>query len=193
MVAGNSSRIIHYPATVVVDPTDLATPGTDNAYGGTLVGKTMDLGLQSVGDDPLPLWGECYGEPLDYLEGSNAFLLGMLLLGYDDDAVAQFMPSGYAAGATTGHAKFTEPGNRTPGQSALESGNARDVALLILPEDTIHVPALIVYRAIPDWTPAATIAMERRTKFGLPMTFTCLRNASGNIYQWAMIDDMDLT
>lgn len=193
MVAPAAAQIIHYPAKVVVDPTDLSTPGTDEAYGGTMVGKVQELGFQSVGEDPFGLWAECYGEVIDYLEGANQFLMGMLMLGYDDDAVAQFAPGGYTAGATTGHAKLTEPGSRAPGQSALEASNARDRTILILPEDTIHVPALILYRAVPDWTPAATIALERGSKFGLPLTFTCMRNASGNIYQWAMIDDMDLT
>jgi hypothetical protein len=193
MTAPAAARILHFPSTVIVGPSSTTVPGSDGAYGGTLIGKVEEIGFQTVGEEPFGLWAECYGEDIDYLEGSNMFELGMNVMAWDDNAVAQFMPSGYTAGTKTKHAKFTKPGTRTPGQSALEPGNTRDKVVMLLPEDKIHVPTLILYRAIPDWTQAATMALERKSKFGVPLTFRCLRNGSGHIYQWSMLADLDLT
>jgi len=193
MTAKSAAQIIHFPATVIVTPTSVSTPGASGNYGGTFVGGVKEIGFQSVGEEAFEIWSECYGEVTDVLEGSNQFNIAMLLRGWDDDAVAQFMAGGYAAGSVSGHAVFTEPGARTPGQSTQEAANARNLKLLLLPDDPIHVPALMIYNAVPDWTPGATIALEQKSELGIPLTFRCMRNSAGNIYSWGMLADLSLT
>jgi len=189
MAAGNVSRIIHGPGKLVVGPSDLTTPGSDNAYGGTEVGLSNQCLLTPLGV-PFRIENEGLGEATDVLEANNRFLVTCFLRGWDDDAITQFFSGQRSAGGTSQHGLFTAPGSRVPGKSSADSTN---LTVLFVPEDLLHTDAFILYRAIPWWTDDAEMAFQRQEEFGIPLQLDCLRNGSGNILQVGRLADLSLT
>ncbi|MAH48800.1 hypothetical protein CMI37_23435 [Candidatus Pacearchaeota archaeon] len=185
MTAGAIARVIRAPGRVVVDPTNLS-----NAYphGGTEVGKSQAFVLTSLASPPFRVECEGLGDASDVLEQPKDFAASVVLRGWDDDAVAQFHSDGYAVGGKSGHAVDIEPAS-SPGSTAI----GRACIILYVPDDIIHVPALLLYRAIPYWPEATDIAYERGTEFGLPVAFVCIRNAAGKILQRGIFADLSLT
>lgn len=169
----------------MVGPTNLATA---YPYGGTEVGKARLCVLQPRGTG-FRVMSEGLGEATDVLESSNEYVFSCFLRGWDDDAVAQFFSGGYTAGSTSKHAVWAEPGTTTPGASAL----GRAVVLLYVPDDVIHVPAVLIYRGVPDWTPGSELALQRGEELGLPVTLECLRDANDNILAVGLLADLSLT
>ena len=202
MAAGNVHRVIRAPGHVVIDPTDLSTPGTDNAYGGTLIGKTNACVVQSLGT-PFRVESEGLGEITDVLEANNRWAFACFLRGWDDDAIREAFSEGnktlgtaagnYEQGGTSSHSVFAVPGTRTPGQSTLESSKSRAVILLYVPDDVIHVPAVLVYSGIPDWTEGAELAFQRGSELGLPLTIECLRDSNDNTLRIGRLADLSLS
>lgn len=187
MAAGSASRIIFAPGRLVVNPTQAFSGGT-YPYGGTEVGKTNAVAMLPLGT-PFNVEYESTGEIGDVLEGDNRWVVSCFLRGWDDDAVEQFLSDGYAEGAVTQHAVYEVPGTKTPGQSALD----RAVKLLYVPDDDVHVPALIAYRAVPDWSEGAEVAYQRREELGIPVAFECVRGAGGNTLRKGRLRDLALT
>lgn len=184
MVAGDVSRVIRAPGRVVVNPTDLSTT---YPYGGTEIGKTRLCVLQSLGT-AFRVESEGLGEATDRLESSNHFVFSCFVRGWDDDAIAKFFSGGFTTGATSGHAVYSEPGTTTPGASAL----GRSVSLLYVPDDLIHVPALLIYRGVPDWTDGAELAFQRGSELGLPIALDCLRDFNDRILSMGMLADLSV-
>lgn len=185
MTSGTVARTIRAPGRLVVAPTNLATA---YPYGGTEVGLTQLCVLQPKGV-PFRVVAEGLGEATDVLEANNEFVFACFLRGWDDDAVAQFLSGGYAAGSTSKHAVWSVPGTVTPGASAL----SRAKVLLYVPDDVIHVPALLIYRGVPDWSLGAEVALQRRSEVGLPIAVDCIRDANDNILSLGMLADLSLT
>jgi hypothetical protein len=186
VVAGNVARILRGPGRVVIGPTNLAAA---YPYGGTEVGKTNQFALQSFGTQ-FRIESEGLGEATDILEANKRFVAALFVRGWDDDAVEQFFSSSnYAAGGTSAHAVLSEPGTKVPGESAI----ARAVKLLYVPDDIIHVPSLLIYRGIPDWTEASELAFQRGSELGIPLTIDCLRDGNGNTLSIGMLADLSLT
>ena len=77
----------------------------------------------------------------------------------------------------------------TPGASAL----ARAQILLYVPDDTLHNPAVLVYSAIPQWTPGAEIAFQRGVEYGIPLSAECFEDSNGNTLQIGRLSDLSLT
>lgn len=184
MAAGSISRVIRAPGRLVVGPTDLAAA---YPYGGTEVGKTKFVSVQPV-RGLFRVESEGLGDATDILESSLRYVFAAFVRGWDDDAVAQFFSGAYSAGSTSGHATFMEPGS-TPGASAL----GRGIIILYVPDDIIHVPSVLVYRAVIDWSEAAEIPLQRGEEFGLPVAAECLRDANSRIIQIGMFADLTLT
>lgn len=184
MAAGNASRIIHAPGRLVVNPTDvvqLAYP-----HGGTEVGRTKAVALVST---TTPFLVECEGlggEPSDILEQTRRMVFGCMLRGWDDDAVEKLFADNFSQGSNTGHAVMREPGNKVGGASAL----ARAVSLLFVPDDPVHVPGFIAYRAICYWSEGAEIAWQRGTELGIPLAAECIRGATGSIAEIGRLHDL---
>lgn len=184
MAAGKVSRIIHAPGRVVVGPSNLSSAFP---HGGTEVGKTNAFGWSSHG---VPFRVECegLGEATDILEPNQRFSVSFFVRGWDDDAVELLLATGFVAGGTSQHAVFKAPVN-VPGGTAL----GRAVILLYVPDDTIHVPAVLVYRGIPEWTEGSEIAFRRGDELGIPITVDCLRDANLNTLAIGRFDDLSLT
>lgn len=187
MASGNSARVIRAPGRLVINPT-VAFDGGTYPYGGTEVGKSNLCVLQSLGSS-FRVESEGLGEASDILEGNNHWVFTCLLRGWDDDAVLQLLSGGYQAGTVTQHSVFHVPGSRTPGQSAL----SRAVILAYIPDDPLHVPGVLIYRGIPDWTEGAEIAFQRRSELGIPLSLDCMRDVNGNTLRIGRIHDLPLT
>jgi len=187
MAAGNVARVIRAPGRIVIDPTD-AFSGNAFPYSGTEIGKTNVCVLQPLGV-PFRVESEALGEATDVLEANKRYVFSCFVRGWDNDAIAQMLTGNNATGAITQHTVFVEPGTTVPGESA--SGRAVKVAYV--PDDTIHVPAVMIYSGIPHWTDGAELAFQRGSELGISLSIECLRNSNGNILRVGRIEDLALT
>lgn len=186
MAVGRASRTVRGAGRVVIGPTDLSTT---YPYGGTEVGLSMGCALLPLGR-PYRVESEGLGEATDILEADNQYVFSCILRGWDDDAVEKLLSGGFIAGGTTRHATWEEPGTKTPGASSIP----RAVILLYVPDDLIRNPALLAYRAIPDWTDGAELAFQRTTELGLPLAFDLLRGATpAKLFTVGRFPDLSLT
>lgn len=172
MAAGSATRVIRAPGRLVVNPTTEFAAGTF-PFGGTEIGKANLCALMPMGASYRVEY-ESLGEAGDVLEGSIRWVFSCFVRGWDDDAVQLLMPDGYSAGATSQHSVFSAPGAQVPGSSAL----SRAVKLAYVPDDPLHVPGVLLYRAVPDWSDGAEIAYRRGSELGLPLAFECIRDTS---------------
>lgn len=186
MAAGNVSRVIRAPGRLVVGPQDAFADGI-YPFSGTEVGKVKACALTPMGE-PFRVQFEGLGEVGDVLEGSNRWVFSCFLRGWDPDAVEHFLSDGFSVGDRSQHAVFSSPGNQRPGSSAL----GRAVVLAFVPDDPMHAPGVILYRAIPDWGDGAELAFRRGDEFGIPIAFECLRDASGRVLQVGRLADLEL-
>jgi hypothetical protein len=186
MAAGNVIRNIRAPGRVVIGPTQSFDTGT-YPYGGTEVGKTT-LAVLTNNGTPMLVPYESLGEIGAVLEPNRDITFSFFLRGWDDDAVEQLMAQGYIVGTQSQHAMYAEPGN-TPGADA----QARAVVLAYIPDDTIHVPGLLIYRGIPNFPSGLEISFQRGVELGVRVDVTCLRNGSDHIYRVGRIHDLQLS
>lgn len=185
MASGDTTRTIRAPGRLVVGPTDLSAA---YPYGGTEVGKTQAVIIHALGLG-FRVESEGLGEATDILEPSNQYVFACVLRGWDDDAVAQFFSGKSATGTVSGHQVYQVPGSIIPGASAL----SRALILLYVPDDPIHVPSVLVYRGIPDWSENAELAFQRGEELVLPVVAECLRDSNDNILQIGIFSDLSLT
>jgi len=185
VAAGAASRVIRSPGRLVVEPANLST---EFPYGGIEVGKSQGFALTPLGS-PFLVMCEALGEATDVLEGENRWAFSVFLRGWDSDAIRYLLPEGYDQGTVTRHATYSVPGTATPGESALD----RSLVLIYVPDDTIQSPAVLLYRAIPDWSDGAELAFQRGQELGLPLTFECVRDDNGQILAIGRLPDLSLT
>jgi len=185
MAAGNVMRTIRAPGRMVADPVDLRV---DYPYGGTELGLTRAVIVQPLGS-PFRVDSEGLGEATDVLEGPNRWVVGFFLRGFDDDALTLLLSDYTDKGAVTGHAHMKVPNRAKPGASAL----TRARKLLYVPDDTIHVPAVLVFRGIPDFEDGAQLAFQRGEELGVPMAVECLRDNQGRILEIGRLADLPQT
>jgi hypothetical protein len=167
-----------------VNPT---IPGGAYPYGGTEVGKTNLVLVQPTGT-PFLVEYEGLGEVGDVLEANKRYVFSCFLRGWDDKGVEKLRADAYEAGSVSQHAVFFEPGNVVPGESAL----SRSVVLVYVPDDPIHVPGVLVYRGIPNWTDGAELAFQRDNELGIPLTVECVRDTSDRILRIGRLADLQL-
>jgi hypothetical protein len=168
----------------------LSVPGDDLDYGGVECGLVKQVVLTSKGRPPFRVENESLGEPTDILNPPKDYAVSFFLRGWDDDAVEQFLTDGTnAAGGTSLHRGFEIPGATVPGASAL----GRALVLMFVPDDVLHVPTLLVYRAIPYWTIGAEMAWQHESELGIPISCECMRDANLNTLAIKMMADLSLT
>jgi hypothetical protein len=192
MATGNVARIIRAPGTVHLDPLNVSGP----AFGGVVAGHVNSIAFAMQGNE-FEIENEALGEVTDVLEGDNRFAVSFFARGFDDDAIEKLVASNYVLGAVSGHAMMQQIktagefhlGSNVPGSAT----NTRGIKLLFVPDDTIHVPALLLYNAIPTFTEGAELLLQRTEELGLPITLRCLRDANGNTFQMGRLVDLDLT
>ncbi len=183
--AANTSRVLRAPGTIVINPTEALT-GT-YPFGGTEVGKANLCALQPM-EEQLRLVWEGTGETGEILEGPNRWIFACFLRGWDDEAIRLLMPDGWSIGDRSQHSVFSAPGLNLAGLSAL----SRAVKLLYVPEDPVHVPAILIYSAVPDWQNGAELAFRRSDELGLPMSFECVRDVESRILKVGRLVDLEL-
>jgi len=186
MASGSSAKVIRAPGRVVLDPTDVYDTGAF-PYGGTEIGRTSACRLEPLGASYRVEY-ESLGEAGDILEPETRWLFTCFLRGWDDDALKLLFPKQYTAGDLTQHAVFAAPGTSTPGETALD----RSVHLLYVPDNVDDVPAVSIYKGIPDWDAGAEVALSRSEDFGIPLAVDCVRNTNGNILRVGRLVDLPL-
>jgi hypothetical protein len=185
MSAGNVSRVIRGPGRWVEGPTDLTAA---YPYGGVEIGKSRQVVVRNAGRG-MRIVSEGLGEGTDVLGQDNRWVVAFFLRGWDDDAVSRLLTDNYVVGPVTGHAMFAVPAASDPGASNL--GRAR--VLLYVPDDLINVPAILIYRGVPDWTEGAEIAFQRKDEIGLPIAVELFRDANNNMLKIGRFADLSLT
>lgn len=185
MAAGNAARTIKNAGRLVVGPTDLTAA---YPYGGTEVGRTKLVVIQSFGEQ-YRIEGEALGRATDILEADKRWTFSCFLRGWDDDAVDLLMSDGDAVGGVSSHQVWNAPGSTTPGASAL----TRAKILIYVPDDLLHNPAVLVFSAVPQWTPGAELALQRGAEFGIPLSAECFEDTNGNTLSIGRLADLSLT
>ncbi len=183
----SSSRVIRAPGTVIATPTDLTDAAGTGEYGGSIIGSTRAVALVPLGT-PYRVECEGLGEYSDVLEGNNRYIVNFFLRGWDQGAVSSLLAGGYAQGATTQNAVWTEPGTRTPGQSS----TSRALVWLFAPDDTHSHPALIIRAGIPDFAEGAEVAFQHQEELGINISIECIRNGSGQTIDLGHLEDLTL-
>jgi len=183
----SSTRVIHAAGTVIVSPTDLSDAAGTGEYGGKIIGTTRAVALVPLGE-AFRVECEGLGEASDVLEGNNRYAANFFLRGWGKDAVSALLAGGYAEGATTLNAVWSEPGTKTPGQSA----TGRALVWLFVPDDTLNHPALLIRAGIPDFASGAELAFQHNEELGLNVSLDCIRNASGKILEMGHLEDLAL-
>lgn len=181
-----AARVIRAPGRLLVDPLD-AFDGGSFPYGGTPVGRANLCALQPVGDS-YHVDCEGLGRTGDILRGAHRYVFTCFLRGWDDKAVELLLRGGASVGDVTQHGVFGAPGSRATGASTL----GRSVALAYVPDDLLHSPGVLMYRAVPNWTSGSEMAWQRRAELGIPLTFECVRDAAGRILQMGRMADLSL-
>jgi len=184
MAARSSIRTLRAPGRLVVNPTTEFADGTF-PYGGTEVGSVRGAVLRALGTN-FAVFNEVRGEISDILESNHRWTFSCFLRGWDADALELLFADGYELGDISGQATFAVPGAQVPGASA----NNRAVVLAYIPDDKIHAPAVLLYKAIPDWSEAAEIAFQRGSELGIPLSFECLRDDSDRIIRVSRLPDL---
>lgn len=188
MAATATSRVIRSPGRLVVNPQDsFGSNAVAFPYGGTEVGKVNLVVLQPIGTG-LRIESEA-GYTTDILESAERWVMSCLLRGWDNDALRYLRPEFWSEGDETQHAVVTVPGSQRPGASA----TSRAVKLALIPDDPVHNPGFILYRAVPDWSDGAEFAFQRQAELGIPMVFECIReHPSARVLQIGRIADLEL-
>lgn len=186
MAADSATRVLRAPGRLVVGPTTEFAAGTF-PFGGTEIGKANLCVLMPQGG-AYDVEYESLGEIGDVLEGSQKWVFACFLRGWDNDAVQTLLPDGYSAGTVSQHSVFSVPGAQVPGASAL----GRAVKLAYIPDDPVHVPGVLIYRAVPDWSDGAEIAFRRGSELGIPLAFKCIRDSSNRMLRVGRIVDLAL-
>ncbi len=186
MATGNSAKIVRAPGRLVVNPTtNLATGSFPN--GGWAVGHVSQCRVQPLGTT-LRVFSEALGEYTDLIEGNRRWVFSCFLRGWDDDAIERLLSDGYERGPATQHSSFAVPGNHEVGTSAL----GRAVRLLYVPDAPERVPAVLIYRAIPEMADGAEMLFQRNAELGIPLAFECLRDDDGRILHVGLIHDLPI-
>ena len=183
----SNARVIRAPGTVVHTPTDLTDAAGTGEYGGTLIGRTRAVVVQPLAA-PYQVQSEGLGEASDVLTAANDYIVSLFLRGWDRNAVSVLLPGGYTQGSTTHQALWQAPGTETPGESAL----SRAKIWLFVPEDTVHVPCVLVRSGVPDFADGAEIALQRDEEFGLAMVLKCMRDSGGRMLDIGHLEDLTL-
>ena len=187
MSAKQAIRSIRAPGRMVVNPTEVFKGGTF-PYGGVEVGKTSELAYVPLGT-AMNVWYESTGSIGAVLEPSKEMIVTCFMRGWDDDAVEKLFAKNSFIGANSGHAGFEEGGSTTPGEDA----SPRALKIVYVPEDTLHVPAMMMYAAIPWWIEGGTqVPFQRSETLGIPMAFQCLDNGAGLFVRIARLIDISL-
>lgn len=185
MATGRSARIIRGPGRLVVNPSE---PLDSSAYphGGVEVGRANMVILKPLAQS-YAVEHEDTGEIGDIIGAGQRWVLTLFLRGWDDEAVETLLSRGYSVGEQTQHAVFSVPGSHQAGTSELTHA----VSLLFVPNDLVNVPALLCYRAVPDWQDGTEIAFRRGAEVGMPLAFECVRDDDGRILQIGRLHDLE--
>lgn len=184
MAAGSANAADRGPGILIKNPTSVTAPGTDGAYGGTLLGLSRDHRWQMM-DSPIMVPAEEYGgAPSEGVEGGKWCIFGALFRGWDADALAAI----YANTSTGSSGKVINMGT---GESAKAGHRLSDraIKLLFVPDNTAK-RAVIVYRALPVLQEDSATAFSIFREATHAVTFIGMPDATGRIAKVGVLGDL---
>ena len=184
MATADSSNLIYVPGRLVKPPTDLSAAFP---YGGTALGSAAEIIFQPNLETHEIRAEEFGGEIIERLYGTETALLGALMRGYDDDALAAIFQD-TAAGGKTGARVVSFPGSTRAGSL----GSALSFKLFFAPLDEEHHPALLIYKAIPLIEASARLRFSAGEEWGYPVMFQGIRDGSSRVYAMGRMEDLTL-
>lgn len=181
------ARVIRAPGRLIVNPVEeFASDVAVFPFGGVDMGKVNLAVLQPMGST-VRVESEA-GYTTDVLESNERWVMSCFLRGWNNDVLRYLRPEFWATGEETQHAVVSVPGSQLPGASAM----SRAVALAFYPDDAVHSPGFILYRAVPDWSDGAEFAFQRQSELGIPMSFECVRDATARVLKIGRMADLEL-
>lgn len=182
----NVAQVIRATGRIVINPTlDLAT--AEFPYGGTALGLVRLCVLQPIGESLLVEY-EALGAVGAITRGSNWHTFACTVRGWNDTAIEELHTNEQGTGTQTGRRTMSIPGSKYPGAKA----SARQIQLLFAPDDLLHVPAVLLYAAVPNWDPGITMQFDRKSELGLPLSFGCLGDLAGRVLSIGRLPDLEL-
>lgn len=186
MASASVAHTIRAPGRIVIGPAQSLLDGA-YPFGGAEIGRSSVCRATPLGQT-FAVNCEALGEPTDILETVNRYVFACFLHGFDADAVSRLVHGTTTTGTYTRHPMLTLPGDRVAGMSLLD----RAVTLLYVPDDTVRVPALIAYRAVPRWDDGAEVMLQRGQELGFALAFDCLRNDDGVSLRMGHLEDLPI-
>ena len=184
MAAPTIANIQRIRGKICSGPTDATAA---YPHGGTALGLVGSVEWRII-----PIRGEVtaeeyHGQTIEIIEGAENVLLAAVLREWDSDAIAALFPS---TSTSTTSGKVSASRTYTTTRGAL--GSSRAVKLLFSPQATEEHPALLLYRAVPLITEQASMAYSLDREWQMPVIFQGLPDATGRIYQSALLEDLTL-
>lgn len=188
MAAGSVNAADRGPGILIKNPTSTTVPGTDGAYGGTLLGLSRDHELAMM-DRSIDVPGEeLGGAPTEALEGGKWCVFAALFRGWDSDALATIYPN-TATGSSTGQklirlgmTQSTKPGHRV---------SDRAVKLLFVPYDSAK-RAVLVYRALPRIREDSRLGLTIFRESLHAVTFVGMPDGTGRVAEVGRLADLTI-
>jgi len=182
----NVAQVIRATGRLVVNPTgDLASD--EFPYEGTALGLVRLCVLQPLGESLLVEY-EGLGAVGAITRGSNWHTFACTVRGWNDTAIEELHTNEQGIGAQTGRRTMSIPGSKYPGARA----STRQVKLLFAPDDVLHVPAVLMYAAVPNWDAGITMQFDRKSELGLPLSFGCMQDSLGRVLSIGRLSDLEL-
>ena len=184
MALADAGKVLRVGGRLCINPTNLATAFP---HGGTALGMISEAVFQP-GLKRYEVTAEEYGgEPIDLVITSETAVFGCLFRGMDFDAWGTIWED-TRNGKSSGQKVVNYPG-------AIRAGNLasdRSVTLLYSPDDVQSDPAILMYEACPILSETAELALAISEEMVVRVVFQGIRNASGNVYQIGLIEDLVL-
>lgn len=185
MTTYNPRDISKFPGKLCVNPTDLALAFP---HGGTGLGVVRNIMFRPEikYEDVI---AEEYGERVESFAVSQGCILVATLQSWDAEVLRNIFWN-TELGAVSGRRKIKEGASATNRAGFRLSD--RSVVLLFSPDDTDRAPMLLMRRALPYAQESAEAAFALNSDIAIPVGFSGIRDADGDLYEWAMRKDITL-
>ena len=184
MAVSDSGKVLRVGGHLCINPTNLAI---DFPHGGTALGMISEAVFQP-GLKRYEVTAEEYGgEPIDLVVTSETVIFGCLFRGMDSDAWGTIWED-TRIGKSSGEKVVEYPGTIRAGNLA----SARSVKLLYSPDDVQSDPALLLFAACPILSESAELALAISREMVVRVVFQGIRDASGEVYQFGLLEDLTL-
>ncbi len=195
MAVGAATNVFHLDGRLCSGPTNIAD-GQTFPFGGTNLGE-IRAGAFTVNHSAEEIPAEEFGgRRVDYVRTGDAAALTAILREFDAASLALIFPN-VSTSSKTGKPiiKGRSFATTASGDSIERSGDrASDKAqkILFAPNSPEHVPAILLYAALPLPDAAASLTLSNTAEAGFPVVFEAVHDANGHLYQIGLLTDLSL-